>query len=152
MEAKGLSGRRLLIADCHEPWFFKKLNFHQVECAAWWISEHSSVGEQLAFIQCGAGSSPSVPISKVREQLCWIPQSFHFFFPFVKVIGRTARWPPWEQSSSVIPTEYNSVVERHMSWRGRRFDSFYSDFSMMERKSHYSHTLLKRPVEVQGVC
>lgn len=57
----------------------KKLNFHQIECAAWWISEHSSEGEQLAYIQRGGGSSPSVPISKAREQLCWIPQSFHSF-------------------------------------------------------------------------
>lgn len=62
----------------------KKLNIHQVKCATWWTSEHSSAGEQLAYIQYGGGSSPSVPLSKAREQLCWIPQSFHFFFPFVK--------------------------------------------------------------------
>ena len=114
MEAKGLPGRRLLIADCYEPWFFKKLNIHQAKCATWWTSEHSSAGEQLAYIQYGGGSSPSVPLSKAREQLCWIPQSFHFFFPFVKVIGRTARWPPWEWSSSAITTERFS--KREETW------------------------------------
>nr|DAV10400.1 MAG TPA: hypothetical protein [Caudoviricetes sp.] len=33
----------------------------------------------------------------------------------------------------------------------RRFESGRSEFSLTERKSHYSHTLLKRPVEMQGV-
>ena len=82
-------------------------------------------------------------IAQRVEQLCWIPESFHSFL-------RKSNWQRYDGrrgSDPQVPSQRNVSQNR----RGHRCKSGRSDFSLTERKSHYSHTLLKRPVEMQGV-